>query len=131
MVILDSTAVVGLIRADRGHERLVATLEAAPRRAIGAPTLAQAGAVIVSRVGLRGRALLSLFVEAGGVEVIDFDQDHWRAAASASVRYGRGHHPAALGLHDCMTYATARLAGAPLLAVGTHFPLTDLAIASD
>ncbi|NIP57736.1 MAG: type II toxin-antitoxin system VapC family toxin, partial [Gemmatimonadetes bacterium] len=30
---------------------------------------------------------------------------------------------------DCMTYATARLAGEPLLSVGDGFGLTDLDVA--
>jgi ribonuclease VapC len=41
-------------------------------------------------------------------------------------KYGKGHHKASLIFRDCMTYATAKLAGAPLLYVGTEFDKTDL-----
>jgi ribonuclease VapC len=130
-VVLDSTALVSAIERDRDHARLLAAMESAAELAIGTPTLAQAGALLVHRLGLLGRSLLSRFREESGLLVIPFDERHWLAAASASVRYGRGRHPAQLSADDCMTYATAHLAGAPLLFVGNHFPLTDLPIASD
>ena len=44
----------------------------------------------------------------------------------AFLRFGRGRPPAALTYGDCLTYATAKLAGEPLLLVGDHFSLTDL-----
>ena len=47
-------------------------------------------------------------------------------AGSAFLRFGKGRHPAGLTLGDCMTYATARLTGEPLLCVGGDFALTDL-----
>lgn len=38
----------------------------------------------------------------------------------------RLRHPAALNFGDCLSYATARLAGHPLLFVGDDFPRTDI-----
>lgn len=130
-MILDSSALISLIFREQGYGRLLAAMESAPEIAIGAPTLTHANTVIVDRLGLLGRALLSHFLEWNRIAVIDFDATHWRAAASASIRYGMGRHPAALSMNDCMAYATAHLAGSPLLAVGTRFPLTDLPIATD
>lgn len=129
-MILDSSALISLIFRERGYGRLIAAVESAAEVAIGAPTLTQVDAVIVARHGLNGRAILSLFMERSRARVIAFDEDHRQAAASASIRYGKGRHQAALTANDCMTYATAQLADAPLLAVGTHFPLTDLPIAT-
>jgi ribonuclease VapC len=37
-----------------------------------------------------------------------------------------GRHPAALNYGDCLTYATARLAGHPLLCMGNDFQQTDI-----
>lgn len=55
-----------------------------------------------------------------------FTQHHATVAADAYVTYGRGRHPASLSLGDCMTYAVARLAHAPLPLVGDDFAHTDL-----
>jgi len=48
------------------------------------------------------------------------------AAFDAWERYGRSNHPAALDFGDCVSYATAKLAGEPLLCVGGDFTLTDI-----
>lgn len=58
--------------------------------------------------------------------MIDFTERHADLAADAYARYGRGRHEAALNDGDCMTYAVARLANAPLLFVGNGFTRTDL-----
>jgi len=61
--------------------------------------------------------------------VVPFDSAHWQTAADAWLRYGRGRHPAGLNLGDCLAYATARLAGRPLLCKSEDFQKTDLALA--
>ena len=50
-------------------------------------------------------------------------------AAEAFIRYGKGRHPAALNFGDCLTYAAAKVAAAPLLFVGEDFAKTDVAVA--
>jgi ribonuclease VapC len=130
-LILDSPAITSVVCREQEHGRLIAALESASCLAVGAPTLAQAGTDIVAGHGLRGRAALALFLELCPIEVIAFDDRHRKVATSASIRFGEGRHPAALRDRDCMTYATAYLAGAPLLSVGKRFPLTDLPIAGE
>lgn len=123
---LDSSAVVAVLREEEGHRRLHAELEAANVLAIGAPTLFETGIVAIGRFGEVGRALVSQFLEYWSVEVAPFDERHWRVAFDAFARYGKGRHPAALNFGDCMTYATARIAGLPLLFVGEDFAKTDV-----
>lgn len=77
-----------------------------------------------------GLELLARFVEEAGLIVIPFEEEHWRAAADAFVRYGKGRDPAGLNFGDCMTYATAQLAGRPLLCLGEDFTKTDLPLAT-
>ncbi len=50
-------------------------------------------------------------------------------AMDAFIRFGKGRHPAGLNFGDCMSYATAFLAGQPLLCVGDDFSKTDIEIA--
>lgn len=128
-MILDSSAVIALLREEPGHERLYSKLEAADTLAVGAPTLCETGMVATGRFGEGGTALVRLFVGDWGVEVIPFDNRHCRVAIDAFARYGKGRHAAALNFGDCMTYASARLAEMPLLFTGVDFAKTDLAAA--
>jgi ribonuclease VapC len=40
-----------------------------------------------------------------------------------------GRHAAALNFGDCLSYATAKLAGEPLLCTGDDFASTDIELA--
>jgi len=128
-LILDSSAVVAVLRREKGYDRYAAAMEEATYVAIGAPTLLEAGMVTMGRLGLEGQARLAQFLELYSVVVVPFDQRHWHAAADAFIRYGKGRHPAALNYGDCMTYATAYVADHPLLFVGEDFAKTDIAAA--
>jgi ribonuclease VapC len=130
MLTLDSTALVPVLCHDPGSEWVLSEMEAASGLAIGAPTLSRANDLMLDRLDLLGGPLLSHFLERAEIAVIPFDDRHRRQAGSASARFGAGRHPAALDSEDCRTYATASLAGAPVLAVGRRFSLTDLPIAA-
>lgn len=60
---------------------------------------------------------------------IAFGADHALIAADAIRRFGKGRHPAGLNYADCMVYAVAKLANAPLLYKGRDFARTDLVAA--
>jgi ribonuclease VapC len=59
-------------------------------------------------------------------EIVDFNEDHYEAALSAFLRFGKGRHPAGLNFGDCMSYALASVSGLPLLYAGTDFSRTDI-----
>jgi ribonuclease VapC len=131
-LILDSSAVLAILRREWNCRRLEAAMSGAETLSIGAPTLFEATMVAISRFGQGGEALVERFVDDWGVEVTPFDAAHCGVAIGAFVRYGKGRrHPAKLNFGDCMTYATARLAGAPLLFTGEDFAATDLVPALD
>jgi ribonuclease VapC len=125
-VIVDSSAVVGVLLRQPGHEPLLDRLAEAPVVGIGAPTLAETGIVLAARLGVAGRALLGRFLQEGGLTVVAFGAEHWSAAVDAFVRFGKARHPAGLNFGDCLTYAVARLADEPLLCLGDDFAQTDL-----
>lgn len=93
---------------------------------IGAPTLFETNLVMVSKLDLLGRSLVARFLEERDPVVIPFDDRHARVAEDAYVRYGKGRHPARLSYGDCMSYATAKVAGLPLLFTGEDFAKTDI-----
>jgi len=128
-MILDSSAIVAVFLKEPGFESLVDQMADAAHLGIGAPTAAETAIVVGSRLGMDGRALVSRFLHEQDVAIVTFGEDHWRTAADAYARFGRGRHRAALNFGDCLTYAVAKLAGEPLLAVGRDFPHTDLDLA--
>lgn len=128
-MIVDTSALVAVVREERGHERLLELLltHGAPR--IGAPTLFEAAMVLVGRDGVTMRATLRRAVVECGLTVVPFEREHHAVAVEAFRRFGKGRHPARLNFGDCLTYAVARVAGAPLLCIGDDFARTDLDLA--
>lgn len=125
-MILDTSAIIAVIRDEPDRRRLVEALAKAAEVGVGTPTLTEASVVLVRRYGPVGRATLARFLEENEVVTIPFGDHHWSVAAEAYIRYGKGRHPASLNYGDCMTYATAQIAEAPLLFTGEDFAQTDL-----
>jgi ribonuclease VapC len=125
-MILDTSAVVAVVRREEGASRLLVKMSRAECLAIGAPTLVEATVVLGRRLGLVGLESLDRFLKEQQVALIPFGHQHWRAAESAFIRFGKGRHTAALNLGDCMTYATASVACQPLLFTGNDFAKTDI-----
>ena len=128
-MILDSSALLAIVFREDGWEKLLDRIRQAEIVAVGAPTLLETGIVLEARLEQRAPGLLERLLDELGAEEIGFGSVHWREALEAFRRFGRGRHPAGLNFGDCMTYATARLAGEPLLCVGDDFPRTDLELA--
>ena len=128
-MILDASALIAIVLDEPEREILVAKINAADTIAVGAPTLVEAGIVLSARAGQDVSAvLMELLASADGI-VIEFGQRHWREAVSARGRFGKSRHPGGLNFGDCLTYATALVAGEPLLAKGDDFAQTDIPLA--
>ena len=125
-MIIDSSAIVAVLLREKGSEPVLEALETADAFRVGAPTLVETAMVLTGRLGDDGRTMLLSLLQEVDVDVLSFGDAHWRIAQSAFVRYGKGRHPAALNFGDCLTYATAYVAGEPLLCVGGDFAQTDL-----
>ncbi len=125
-MIVDSSALLAIIFREPGFEALLDRLLATDAAAAGAPTLTETGIVLEARLGKDSHGLLERILDEFGVQEIPFGEVHWRVAVEAFRRYGRGRHPASLNFGDCLTYATARLAGEALLCLGDDFSRTDL-----
>jgi ribonuclease VapC len=128
-VILDSSAIVAILLRQPNFERVLEQVAGADVVGAGTPTLAETGIVLEARVGRTGRTLLARFIQESGLIAVPFGEAQWRTAVDAFARFGRGRHPAALNFGDCVAYATARLAGEPLLCLDDELAKTDLALA--
>lgn len=126
-MILDTSAVVAILNKEAESEALQRALaDAVEPPKIGAPTKVECGMVLVARLGIRGRALLTQSLHDQGVEVVEFSDKHADEAVQAFHRFGKGRHPARLNLGDCYSYASASIAREPLLCIGNDFAQTDL-----
>jgi ribonuclease VapC len=129
-VILDSSAIVEVVLEDPAAEAVARRIAAEREVGVGAPTLVETTMVVTTKVGPTGRLLVRAFLQRVNGIVVPFGDAHWTVAVDAFVRFGKGRHPARLNFGDCLTYATAQLAGQPLLALGDDFAQTDLELAS-
>ncbi len=126
-MILDSSAIIGVMVGEPGHERIQERMAAASILAVGAATMVEVAIVLSNKLGRDPRPQLSRFLREMEVEVIAFTAEHYEVAVDAFERFGKGRHPAALNFGDCLTYSVARLSGMPLLFTGEDFAQTDLA----
>ena len=128
-MIVDSSALVAIVLREPGYDMLLERLLTDPNPAIGAATLLEAGIVLSARLHTDARPLVTRLLHEGGVSILPVTDAHFGVAMDAWLRFGKGRHPAALNLGDCLSYAMAVVANEPLLAVGDDFPLTDCPLA--
>ncbi|KAF2419801.1 type II toxin-antitoxin system VapC family toxin [Microbacterium sp. B35-30] len=125
-MIVDTSAVVAVLKREHGHERLLRLLLTYPAR-MSAPVLVETRIVVTSSVGPIGLRRLHALLAQADVEIVAFDEAHADIAADAYRDYGRGsRHPARLNLADAYSYALASAADEPLLFVGDDFSRTDV-----
>src|SRR5688572_18490272 len=128
-MIVDSSAFLAIVFREDGFERLLADIRNAPSVAAGTPTLAETAIVLHARLGDGAHGMLERLIDELEIQEVPFGEIHWREAADAFRRFGRGRHVASLNFGDCMTYSAARLAGEALLFVGEDFGRTDVDVA--
>jgi ribonuclease VapC len=128
VVIVDASALLSMIFAEPAGEVVEELLESAVALGIGAPTLTEVSLVLGNRLGRDPMPILGRLLQEFSIVVVPFSEQHWAEATDASMRFGKGRHPAALNFGDCMTYAVAKLSDQALLAVGNDFPQTDLVL---
>lgn len=125
-MIVDSSVILAVVFREPGYDALLSKLQSADVVAAGTPTLAEAGIVLHARLGEGSRGLLERILDELSIEEIPFGEVHWREAVEAFRRFGKGRHRSGLNFGDCLTYATARLSGEPLLFVGADLSKTDV-----
>lgn len=124
MIAVDTSAVVAIVLGELDAEAFVSVIER-EHSILSAATLTEASIVVEARQGPDATRDLQTLVDAA-IEIVPFDHEHSRSAFAAWKRFGKGRHPAALNMGDCYSYATASIAGVPLLFKGTDFTQTDI-----
>jgi ribonuclease VapC len=127
-MIIDTSALIAILRDEPEAAACAEAIEAAPHRRISAANFVE-GAIVIdgSRDPVASRRFDDLVKEAQLV-IEAVTEVQARIAREAYRDFGRGSgHPARLNFGDCFAYALARATGEPLLFKGDNFVRTDIA----
>jgi ribonuclease VapC len=125
-MVLDTSALVAILRDEPERADFVRLLARAEDPLISAATLLEASIVLHAKAGDDGVADLDRLLRAAGVRCVAVDAQQALAARTAWVRYGKGRSPAGLNFGDCFSYALATTRERPLLFKGEDFSQTDV-----
>ncbi len=128
-MIVDTSALAAIVFQEPGYDTVLARLATSGACAVGTPTLVEAGILLSARLRSDARPLIARLLQELDIVPVPFGDEHWRAAVSAFVLYGKGRHAASLNFGDCLAYAVAKLSSEPLLCVGDDFAQTDIVLA--
>ena len=122
-MILDSSAIVAILREEPEAARFTVIVESAPAVAMSVASVLETSIV----VGRQGQSVLDRFLAWARVDQHPVDLAQLEIARAAYVRYGRrSGSKARLNFGDCFSYALAMTTGEPLLFKGRDFTLTDV-----
>lgn len=129
-MILDTSAVMAILRNEPEAPMFAKTIEKAVHRRISAVNYVEAAAVIDgSRDPIASRRFDDLLREAQ-VAIEPVTEVQARIARQAFYDFGKGSgHSAKLNFGDCFAYALAKAKREPLLFKGDDFPHTDVTCA--
>ena len=125
-MIVDSSALVAILRHEPERTAFMQAMEEAPVRRISAGNLLEA-AIIADRRDPKLSRHLDEFVREWDLIIEPVTAEQARIAREAYRDFGRGSgHPAQLNFGDCFAYALAKDKAEPLLFKGDDFRHTDV-----
>jgi len=127
-MILDTSALIAVLRKEPEATRFADLMEAADSRRLSAVNYLEAAIVVDGRRNPIDSRRFDEFVREGSIVIEPVTKVHARVARDAYRDFGKGSgHPAQLNLGDCFAYALAKVSGEPLLFKGSDFSHTDIA----
>ncbi len=137
MIVVDASAIVGIMADEddsRGLAERLQALPAGPDRRFASTVTVWEAAVAMARLWRIERSQgffeVAEFLQAAEVTPVAPDMTITTLAVAAAERYGMGGgRPGILDLGDCFSYATAKHLNAALLFKGEDFSRTDIAVA--
>jgi ribonuclease VapC len=126
-MIIDTSALVTILRAEPDAEICAHAIESAAERRISAVNFVEAALVIDGgRDPIASRRFDDL-LKAARVRIEPVTEIQARLARDAYRDFGKGSgHSAKLNFGDCFAYALAKTIGEPLLFIGADFGHTDI-----
>ncbi len=128
-MVLDTSALVAMVLSEPLAGRVLEAIEGEPSRAISSVSVLECGIVLRARAGTSIVAMMHALLAELGVQVTAFDEVQARLAMQAFERFGKGmKHRAQLNFGDCAVYALATSRGEAVLATGSDFRATGIAV---
>jgi ribonuclease VapC len=126
-MIVDSSAIVAILRDEPVASELAKALIAARSRLIATPTYLETCMVALSGKSPLAWSFVDQTLTRYEIQQIAFSNDAAKAAVEAFRRFGKGRgHPAQLNFGDCISYAVSKVEMMPLLFTGDDFRKTDV-----
>ena len=131
-MIVDSSALLAILRAEPEAAKYAQAIQDASTRRISAASFLEAAIVIdAGRDPIASRRFDDLLREARFI-IEPVTEEQARIAREAYRDFGNGSgHPAQLNFGDCFAYALAAAVHEPLLFKGKDFSQTDITAALD
>jgi ribonuclease VapC len=129
-VIIDTSALIAILRDEPEARRFAVAIESATERRISAATYVEVAAVIDAGRDPVASRLVDELLAAARVVIEPVTEAQARIAREAYRDFGKGSgHAAGLNFGDCFAYALAKATGESLLFKGDDFSRTDVAAA--
>lgn len=126
-MILDTSALVAILRMEPEAADFAKLIEGADERRVSVVSYVEAGAVIDSSQDPVASRRLDELIEEAGVVMEPVSEEQAHIARQAYRDFGRASgHSAKLNFGDCFAYALAKAKGEPLLFKGQDFGQTDV-----
>ncbi len=126
-MIIDTSALVAILRAEPDARRFADAIEASPSPRISAGTYVELGAVIDRAHDAIASRRVDELLDAARIVVEPVSAEQATIARAAYRDFGKGSgHRAGLDFGDCFSYALAKALDEPLLFKGTDFAETDI-----
>jgi ribonuclease VapC len=125
-VILDSSPVVAILRAEADAPKFAEAIKSAAIRRISAVNYMEAAIVIDSGDDPVASRRLDDFFRVSHISIESVTRRQAEIAREAYRDFGKGRHKARLNLGDCFAYALAKEMDEPLLFKGRDFNQTDI-----
>jgi len=129
-MILDTSAVIAILRMEAEAPEFAGIIERAAQSRISAVNYVEAGAVIDGSKDPVASRRFDELIEAAQIAIEPVTEAQARIARQAYRDFGKASgHPAKLNFGDCFAYALAKATGEPLLFKGQDFSQTDVKVA--
>jgi ribonuclease VapC len=125
-VILDSSAIIAILRAEPEAPDFARAIISAETRRVSAVSYVEAAVVIDSGKDAVASRRFDEFFRVSRVAVEAVTPRQAEIARQAYRDFGKGRHKAGLNFGDCFAYALAKETDEPLLFKGNDFRCTDV-----
>jgi len=125
-VIVDTSAIVAILRGEPEAKRFAQALLDAENPKISAATYVELVNVLDRRIGEEAVIASETLLTRASVTIVPVTRAQARWARHGRLTFGVGRHEAGLNFGDCFVYALAKETGEPLLFKGNDFAHTDI-----